>query len=54
MLPALAKDGDIDAARREVEFYRAPQGSIDPTSYRARPLNGIACDRARSIPCVSV
>lgn len=42
VLPELAKGGDIEAARRRVEFYRAPEGTLDPATYRARPLNGIA------------
>jgi hypothetical protein len=38
----MAGGGDREAVRRELEFNRAPAGTVDLTSYRARPLNGIA------------
>jgi hypothetical protein len=42
LLPELQRGRDLETTKREVEFYRAPEGDLDFTSYRARPLNGIA------------
>jgi mono/diheme cytochrome c family protein len=42
LLPQLQRGRDLETTQREVEFYRAPEGDLDFTSYRARPLNGIA------------
>ncbi len=42
LLPQLASGRDLQTTKREVEFFRAPEGDLDFKSYRARPLNGIA------------